>query len=141
MGDCLMEKFDEWNEVKKITSKKKRALYIKPREIFWVKIGQNIGNEEFGKGKDFLRPVVIIRQLTNDLFVGVPTTTTIKEDNDYFHKVNYMDVNKKNILSTAMLLQFKTFSKKRVLSKLGMVNKKEFKMIPDKLKRIIDPTC
>ncbi len=63
------------------------------------------------------------------------------EDNDYFHKVNYVDVNKKNILSTAMLLQFKTFSKKRVLSKLGMVNKKEFKMIPDKLKRIIDPTC
>ncbi len=136
-----MEKFDEWNEVKKLISKKKRALYIKSREIFWVKIGKNIGDEEFGKGKDFLRPVVIIRQLTNDLFVGVPTTTTIKKDNDYFHKVSYVDVSDKNISSTAMLLQFKTFSKKRVLSKLGMVNKKEFKMITDKLKRIIDPTC
>ena len=59
-----MEKFDEWNEVKKQTSKKKRTVYIKPREIFWVKIGQNIGDEEFGKGKDFLRPVIVVRLLS-----------------------------------------------------------------------------
>ncbi len=135
-----MEKFDEWNEVKKTTSKKKRTVYIKSREIFWVKIGQNIGDEEFGKGKDFLRPVIVIRQLTNDLFIGVPTTTTLKEDNDYFHKITYVNKAKKDISSTAMLLQFKTFSKKRLLSKLGMINKNDFEMITGKLRRIIDPT-
>jgi hypothetical protein len=29
---------------------KKRRLGIKPREIFWAKIGHNIGDEEYGKG-------------------------------------------------------------------------------------------
>ena len=134
-----MEKFDEWNEVKKQTSKKKRTVYIKPREIFWVKIGQNIGDEEFGKGKDFLRPVIVVRQLTSDLFVGVPTTTTLKDDNDYFHKIAYTDISKKSIISTAMILQFKVFSKKRLLSKLGMVNKNDFEALKDKLKKAIDP--
>ena len=136
-----MKKFDEWNEIKKVTHKKERRLAIKTREIFWLKIGQNIGTEEFGKGKDFLRPVIVIRQLTSDLFVGVPTTTAPKEDSDYFHTIKYIDRSKKDITSSAMLLQFKTFSKKRVLSKLGMINKNDFEIIKNKLKNIIDPKC
>ena len=135
-----MEKFDKWNEVKKHTQKKDFNFTLKPREIFWVKIGQNIGSEEFGKGKDFLRPVIVIRQLTSGLFIGVPTTTTLKEDNDYFHKINYTDNSNKDIKGSAMLLQLKTFSKKRLLSKVGKINQIEFEAIKEKLKRIIDPT-
>ena len=84
----MEEKFDEWNEVKKRTAKKQFKVTIKPREIFWVKIGQNVGSEEFGKNKDFTRPILIIRRLTSDLFVGVPLTSTIK-NNDYFHSFTY----------------------------------------------------
>jgi len=135
-----MSEFDRWNEVKKVTQNKDRRLTIKPREIFWLKIGQNIGSEEFGKGKDFLRPVIIIRQLTSDLFIGIPTTTTIKENNDYFHRINYTNKNNETINSSAMLLQFKTFSKKRLLHKIGKVNVDEFEIIVNKLKGIIDPT-
>lgn len=135
-----IKRFDQWNEVKKRTNIIERRLKLKPRDIFWLKIGQNIGNEEYGKGKDFIRPVVIIRQLTSDLFVGVPTTSTKKQDNDYFHTIRYMNHKKEDIQSTAMLLQFKTFSKKRLLSKMGTVNKNEFDVIVEKLKGIIDPT-
>ena len=135
-----MDNFDKWNEVKKVTTKKDRRLTIKPREIFWLKIGQNIGSEEFGKGKDFLRPVIIIRQLTSDLFIGIPTTTTIKNNNDYFHKINYTNKSNEIIDSSAMLLQFKTFSKKRLLHKIGKINIDEFEIIVNKLKKIIDPT-
>lgn len=135
-----IKRFDQWNEVKKRTNIIERRLKLKPRDIFWLKIGQNIGNEEYGKGKDFIRPVVIIRQLTSDLFVGVPTTSTKKQDNDYFHTIRYMNHKKEDIQCTAMLLQFKTFSKKRLLSKMGTVNKNEFDVIVEKLKGIIDPT-
>ncbi len=135
-----MKQFDKWNEVKKRTDEIKRNLKLRPRDIFWLKIGQNIGHEEFGKGKEFLRPVVVIRQLTSDLFVGVPTTTTKKESNDYFHNINYINHKKEVVHSVAMLLQFKTYSKKRLLSKMGTVNKNEFDVIVEKLKRIIDPT-
>ncbi len=135
-----MQEFDRWNEVKKETAKNKMKLSIKSRDIYWAKIGQNIGHEEYGKGKDFLRPIVVIRQLTSDLFIGVPTTTTAKEDNDYFHNINYTDKTNIKINSTAMLLQLKVFSKKRLLNKIGTVDKQKFKIITEKLKSLIDPT-
>lgn len=136
-----MNQFDEWNEVKKFTHSSKVQLTIKPRDIFWTKIGQNIGHEEYGKGKDFLRPVIVIRQLTSDLFIGIPTTTSDKQDNDYFHNIVYVDKNTKvGVNSVAMLLQMKVFSKKRLFNKLGTVSKNEFTMIIDKVKGMIDPT-
>ena len=133
--------YDVWNSVKKKTEKSNRKLGIKSREIFWLKIGKNIGHEEYGKGQEFVRPVIVIRQLTSDLFVGVPTTTTKKDDNDYFHNINYVNRKKVEVHSVAMLLQFRTFSKKRLLSKIGTVQKNEFDVIVDKLKGVIDPTC
>ena len=133
--------YDEWNSVKKKTEKINRKLGIKPREIFWLKIGKNIGHEEYGKGREFVRPVIIIRQLTADLFIGVPTTTTKKENNDYFHNIHYENRKKVKIHSVAMLLQFRTLSKKRLLSKIGTVQKDEFNVIVEKLKCVIDPTC
>jgi len=135
-----MKQFDKWNEVKKITDKIEMHFRVKPRELFWLKIGQNIGHEEYGKGKEFVRPVIIIRQLTSDLFIGVPTTTSKKENNDYFHNINYLNNKKEKVNSVAMLLQFKTYSKKRLLSKMGTVDKNEFDVIVKKLKKVIDPT-
>ena len=133
-----MHELDRWNEVKKITTLKDRRLTIKPREIFWLKIGQNIGSEEFGKGKDFLRPVIIIRQLTSDLFIGIPLTSTIK-DNDYFHSFKY--INKSNGLTenSAMILQFRTFSIKRLMNKTGVISKKDFEKVIEKSKRLFSP--
>ncbi len=135
-----MKEYDEWNEIKKVTSKTKIKFTIKPREIFWAKIGQNIGDEEYGKGENFLRPIIVIRQLTSDLFIGVPTTTTSKENNDYFHNIYYLNRLQENINSSAMILQVKVFSKKRLLNKIGYVKKEEFEIIKSKLKRLIDPT-
>lgn len=87
----------------------------------------------------FTRPVIIIRRLTHDLFLGIPTTSTIK-DNDYFHPISYMDKSKKLKKSSAMILQIRVFSVKRLLSRLGMIDKKEFYKIIEKAKKIIDPT-
>ena len=95
----------------------------------------------YGKGEEFVRPVIVVRQLTSDLFVGIPTSSTKKENNDYFHNISYVNRKKISVHSIVMLLQFKTYSKKRLLSKIGTVNKNEFDEIVKKLKRVIDPTC
>jgi mRNA-degrading endonuclease toxin of MazEF toxin-antitoxin module len=134
----MEEKFDEWNEVKKRTAKKQFKVTIKPREIFWVKIGQNVGSEEFGKNKDFTRPILIIRRLTSDLFVGVPLTSTIK-NNDYFHSFTYKHHTKGEITNSAMILQVRTFSIKRVLNKIGKIEQLEFLEIIKKLQKIVTP--
>ncbi len=133
-----MKKYDEWNEVKKQTNIYKRKLGIKPREIFWVKIGQNIGDEEYGKGEVFSRPVLVVRQLTHDLFVGIPITSTLKND-DYFHTFEYSS--KKGIhKNSAMILQLRTFSKKRITDKIGKMNVEDFKTVQEKIMKMIIPT-
>ncbi len=136
----ITNNFDQWNEVKKDTDKVKRHIGIKPREIYWAKIGYNVGDEQYGKGKEFVRPILIIRALTKDLFIGVPTSTTIRENKDYFQTIHYKDDLNRNIKSSCMLLQIKTFSKKRLLNKIGKVKQDEFKKIVEKIKVMIDPT-
>jgi len=98
-----MDKFNQWNEVKKRTECNKRKLGIKPRDIFWAKIGQNIGSEEYGKNDNFARPVIIIRKLTHDLFIGIPLTSTIK-DNDYFYSFEYSNKSNGVTKNSAMIL-------------------------------------
>jgi mRNA interferase MazF len=133
-----MKKFDEWNIVKKNTENQNFTLTVKPREIYWVKIGINIGNEEFGKDADFTRPVIIIRRLTKDLFIGIPITTTLK-DNDYFHQFSYTNKTRGIIENSAMILQLRTYSVKRVLNKIGKINTEDFKKIIEKTKMILTP--
>ncbi len=135
-----MDRFDKWNNIKKDTNSIKRNIGIKVREIYWVKLGQNIGDEEYGKGENFLRPVLVIRGLTKDLFLGIPTTSKIRSGKDYFHTIYYKDNLNRNITSSCMLLQLKTFSKKRILNKIGKINESEFKIILEKIKKMIDPT-
>lgn len=133
-----MQEYDRWNIVKKETSQNKRKLGIKIREVFWVKLGQNIGDEEYGKGEIFSRPVIVIRQLTGDLFLGVPLTSTLKND-DYFHKFAF-ETKKGIIENSAMILQLRTFSKKRITDKIGKISIDEFKKIQDKIVKMIIPT-
>ena len=134
----MLEEYNEWNEVKKITSKNNIHIGIKSREVFWIKLGQNIGDEEYGKGKLFSRPVLVIRQFTKDLFLGVPLTTTIK-NNDYFYSFEF-NTKKGKSKNSAMLLQMKSFSKKRLTNKIGVISKEDFKNIQEKLVNLIVPT-
>jgi len=134
-----MNKFDEWNSVKKKTEDNKRKLGIKPRDIFWAKIGQNIGSEEYGKNDNFARPVIIIRKLTHDLFIGIPLTSTIK-DNDYFHSFQYDNKSNGLTKNSAMILQVRTFSIKRLMNKIGVISKEDFEVVIEKSKGLFSPT-
>ena len=134
-----MNKFNEWNEVKKKTQDNQRKLGIKPRDIFWAKIGQNIGSEEYGKNDNFARPVIIVRKLTHDLFIGIPLTSTIK-DNDYFHSFEYNNKSNGLTKNSAMILQVRTFSIKRLMNKTGVISKEDFEVVIEKSKGLFSPT-
>jgi len=134
-----MKKYDEWNEIKKSTQCSKRKLGIKPRDIFWAKIGQNIGSEEYGKNGNFTRPVIIIRKLTSDLFIGVPLTSTLKS-NDYFHSFEYENKTNGLTKNSAMILQLRTFSIKRLMNKTGVINKEDFDIVVEKSQGLFSPT-
>ena len=132
-----MERYDRWNNVKKDTEKSNIKLGIRPRDIFWAKIGQNIGSEEYGKNRNFSRPIIVIRKLTSDLFIGIPLTSTIK-DNDYFHSFEYNNRANGMVTNSAMILQLKTYSIKRLMNKAGVINKNDFSEVVEKAKKLFD---
>lgn len=104
--------YDNWNTVKKrIADSDHKAPYFKEGDIWWVSIGYNIGYETYGKGKDFARPVLIIRKFNKYLFIGVPLSSIIKE-NPFYIPIKY-----NNKTDSALISQVRSFSSQRLLFK------------------------
>jgi len=126
--------YDKWNDEKKRIELQDQKFTFKVREIYWLKIGQNIGYEVYGKGDEFLRPVLILRKFSKDSFLGIPLTSQDKDDMFHF---KFIPINKtKN--NYAILSQVKLFSSKRIKSKLGKISKEDFINLKNKLKELID---
>jgi len=121
--------FDKWNSLKKdIEFKQKRRLHIRPKEIYFISIGQNIGSEVYGKSKEFLRPVIVYKKLSKTSFIGIPLTSKPK-DGSYFFQFSY----KSNMISTALLNQIRVFDSKRVVYYSGNINQNYFKLLEEKI--------
>jgi len=131
--------FDHWNAEKQaIHFSKTRKFYVNPREIWYVKMGQNIGNEENGK-KKFKRPVLILKIVGNMIF-AVAMTTQGKDGSPFYHKIKNSTFNEKHIKkdrSYVILSQVKSMDKKRFIEKMGIVKKDEFEFIKQKLREIL----
>lgn len=78
-----MKDFDKWNEKKKAIHVNENIVGFSQNEIIFMKIGLNVGFEQDGKGKDFLRPVLVYKKFNNRVFLGIPLTS--KEKDDKFH--------------------------------------------------------
>jgi len=131
-----MKDFDNWNEVKKLTNNEKLIRNFKEREIFYMKMGQNIGFEQNGKGKNFVRPVIILKKFNKNMFFGVPLSSQEKEGSFYYSfQFTKNGVVNKNI---ALLSQMKLYSANRLLNKIGMISKDEFLELKIRLKNLID---
>lgn len=81
----MKKEFDAWNTKKQGLDKTKRELLFKEGEIWWCAIGKNIGEEVYGKGEEFRRPVVIFRKLTSNSCLAIPTTTKPRNGSWYHH--------------------------------------------------------
>ena len=129
-----MKEFDKWNEVKKNISNNNQKFFIKQREIYWIYLGENIGFEQNGKGDEFLRPVLVYKKFSANLFYGIPLTTNIKNSKFYFKfKVKNRD-------NSAILSQMRLFDTKRIHDHLGKINVEEFAQLKNKLGVLLDFT-
>src|ERR1017187_10345231 len=83
-----MEKdFDRWNRIKKATDAADEAarLYFREGEIWWVRLGKNIGYETDGKSREFTRPVIILKKYNQYSFLALPLTTASKPNRGRWH--------------------------------------------------------
>ena len=127
-----MKKFNDWNEVKKRTDVKRVTAHFREREIYWANIGENIGFEQNGKGIDFMRPLLVFRKYSNNLFLGIPLSTTLR-DGSFFFNFKFLEDKE----SCALLVQTKTFDAKRLDRKIGTINKNEFQLLELKMKDLM----
>ena len=126
-----IEKYNQWNEVKKKINDLEKNINIKNSNIYLVSVGQNIGNENYGKGEIFLRPVVVLKKLGHNYFVGIPLTS--KEKNgSYFFKFKY-----KETYSYAMFNQIRTFNSKRILKYHGKIKQNDFANLKESFRKFL----
>ena len=124
-----MEKdFDEWNKLKKNIDVR-NPIYVSEREIWFCSVGLNVGSEQNGKHKLFERPVLVIKTVTSNTFIGAPLTSNKKNGSWY--------VEIQSTSSSAIISQIKLFDTRRLARKIGVVSIEEFKIIKNKLKDFI----
>ncbi len=127
------DSFDEWNEVKKELDKSD-GIRFNEREIVFISIGKNIGFEQYGKGEDFLRPVIILKKFSKKLFLGIPLTSKVKEGY-FYHTVSFKDRT-----NSALLLQSRTFDSKRIKYRLSKLSKNEFEKLKRRFSEVVTPS-
>ena len=91
--------------------------------IYWAGVGENLGAEIYGKGKDFARPVLIYKKLGTYHFMGIPLTSKEHVVSWYVHfKHEVRD-------EYAVLSQAKVMSIKRLYRRIGRVDDADFARI------------
>ena len=127
-----MEKdFDKWNNIKKKLENNRIKFFFKEGEIWWMSVGVNVANESCGKGEIFKRPVLVLRKLSGNSFVGLPLSS--KEKNGSW----FIDVSINNQKRCVLLYQIRMFSTNRFESRLATLGDDDFKKVKEKLKQLL----
>ena len=111
---------------KKSLDKLRKVPCFHEREVWFVKLGVNIRHEQDG-GKDFLRPVLIIKKFSRNLFWAVPLSRTSRRGK-YYHELNF-----KGGVSVIVLSQLRLIDAARLSYYKGRISNKEFRIIKEKL--------
>lgn len=117
----FIKRFQEWITLKeKLRTHDTKPPLFKEGEIWWCGMGENIGVEVSGKNQDFSRPVLVFKKLSKYGFLGIPTSTKIK-DGTWYVKIDYQGKN-----FVVNLSQTKFFSYKRLYNKITTLDSKDF---------------
>jgi len=132
MNDFIKD-FDGWIAKKKeYHYRKTKPPMFKERDIWWASIGVNVGFEEDGKHEKFIRPVLVIKKFNQELFLGIPMSTKIK-DNRY-----YVQVTVKNKTVSVLISQIRVFSAKRIQDKLAELDEADFVKLRKEVTKMIN---
>jgi mRNA interferase MazF len=131
MAPAFVKRFLEWIGVKqKLDANDYQPPLVKEGELWWCAIGENVGIETSGKGKNFTRPVIILKKFGRLAFFGIPTTTK-KREGTWYVSFTHQDVDE-----TALLSQARMFSYKRLDRKMGELAETDFANVKEAFVRL-----
>ena len=103
------------------------------RDVWFIKMGVNVGYEQDGKGEEFLRPVLFLNKFNKMIFLGIPFTKQIKKEASFYYQFEFKGQN-----STAILSQVRLYDAKRLKFRYGKVSQHDFRELKAKLTRMIE---
>lgn len=127
----MFKRFIDWIYLKINIDKKERFIQIKEGEVYWCFLGENIGDEENGKGDVFRRPVLVFKKFNNSIFWGIPMSTKNKDC------IYYVKVLLKDVEQSAMVSQLRILDTKRLDVNIGYISKIDFLRVQDSVINII----
>lgn len=116
--------FKNWFKLKALLWKTNfDQIYFKQNDIWWCSLGMNLGEEIFGKGKKFTRPVLVFKKFTSNSFLGLPLTSKNKSGS-WYTKITLQGKNNWVILNQARILD-----KKRLVDKMCTLDDQDLKRV------------
>jgi len=127
----MWKDFDRWNLVKKSIEESGKRQLFNEGDVWWCSVGINVAHEICGKGDKFNRPVLVIRKLSADTFVGVPLSTKEKAGSWYGR------VTIKDRPQTLLLNQVRLFSTNRFESRMTTIGWDDLVLVKASLRQLL----
>ena len=117
----MQKDFDGWNREKKSINELEIGPFCYERELWWCRLGINIGFEQDGSDAKYNRPILILKRLSLQTCLVIPLTTS--PNNHKFRPSVGLVLNKE---ARALLSQIKVIDTKRLFEKIGNLDRKIF---------------
>lgn len=120
--------YDAWNlEMQRLDAQGVEPLF-KEGEVWWCALGKGVGVEIHGKGKQFRRPVIVLRKLSGAGCIVAPLTTSPKRG-DWFHRLDWGSGPR-----WVMFSQMRLVSAKRLSNRHATLGRSELERLKGALK-------
>lgn len=124
--------FDSWNGYKKKIHKESGNKLYHEREIWWCSLGVNVGFEQDGSGEEYRRPALILKGLSKQTCLIIPLTAASAA---HPLRPSVGLVGGKD--ARALLSQMRVIDTKRLVRKVGYLDKEIFEHIRKTVKELL----
>ncbi len=133
----MKKDYRKWHQRKSEVNDIITRPFFHEREIWFCTLGVNVGFEQDGAGKDFLRPVVIVRKFNNEIFWAIPLTKLKKRISKnaeyYYFRFSF----KARAISAAILSQIRLVDARRLYYLVGEMSVTDFTEMKKRLKALL----
>ena len=120
----MQKDFDRWNKEKKSIDSQKDLKLYHAQEIWWCRLGVNVGSEQDGTGVEFERPILIIKGLSRKTCIILPLTSSPQK-----HPMRIPLGIIEGRSASAILSQIRVIDTKRLIEKVCFLERDAFEPI------------
>jgi len=128
----MKKDFQKWHNKKVGIDGIEKRPFFHEREIWWCSLGVNVGFEQDGSGEEYRRPALILKGFSRETCLIIPLTAATKE-HPLRPSVGLVDDKE----ARALLSQIRVVDSKRLVRKIGYLDKGVFERIRKSAKDLL----